>query len=234
MTYAVLAKYYDQMMGDRSKEFERIRELVLKYCPKAKKVLELACGTGTFLEYFYAQGFDVTGIDLSPEMLELARNKVPRAHLSLQDIASFSLSDTFDVIVCLFDSVNHLIGYEKWEALFTKARSHLHDGGVLIFDINTVRKLERLANGQPYIHPFGDAEVSMAVTRRADGTYDWLTRIEDRGRKTVEEETIQEQSFPVEQILESLKPLFPNVVVLDQKGDLATEASDRVYFICLS
>lgn len=220
------------MMGDRAKEFERIRELVLKYCPRAKNVLELACGTGTFLKYFYEQGFDVTGVDVSPEMLALARHKVPQAQLSLQDIASFSLPDTFDVIVCLFDSVNHLIGYEKWESLFSRVRNHLHDGGVFIFDINTVGKLERLAGGQPYVHSFGDAKISMVVTHNSNGAYDWLTRIEDKGRETAEE-TIQEQSFSIEQILESLRPLFSNVTVRDERGGQASKTSGRIYFICL-
>lgn len=234
MSYNVLAKYYDRMMGDRAKELRSIQELISRYNPDAKKVLELACGTGTFLEYLHEQGFDVTGIDVSPEMLAIAREKVPQARLLLQDIASFSITDTFDTVVCLFDSVNHLIGYDKWEDLFSRARNHLRVGGVFIFDINTVKKLERLANEHPYVHPFDNAVVSMTVTRRSDGIYNWLTRIKDKGRKTVEEETIQEQSFPVEQILESLKPLFSNVTILNQKSDLATEASDRVYFICLT
>lgn len=233
MSYSVLAKYYDRMMGDRTRELQSIQELISRYNPNAKKVLELACGTGTFLKYLYEQGFDVTGVDLSPDMLAIAREKVPQARLLLEDIATFSITETFDTVICLFDSINHLIGYNKWEALFSRVRNRLNNGGVFIFDINTINKLERLANGRPHVHSLDGAEISMTITHRPDGAYDWLTRIEDKKLGMTEEEIIQEQSFPIAQILGSLQPLFSDVVVVDQRGQPATDSSDRIYFICL-
>lgn len=232
MNYGVLAKYYDRMMGNREKELAGLKQLIETNSPEAKKILELACGTGTVSKYLHDQGYEMTGIDISPEMLAVARNKIPHATFFEQDIATFALSGTFDVVVCLFDSINHLIGYEKWEALFSRARNHLNNGGVFIFDINTIKKLGQLASGHPYIRVFDDTKISMVITRRSDGVYDWLTRFEDIKRGTAEEEIIQEQSFAIEKILGSLKLLFSDVVVSDYNTLPATETSDRVYFIC--
>lgn len=233
MNYVVLAKYYDRMMGDRSKELEWVRELISKYCPQTKKVLELACGTGTFLKYLHEQGFDVTGVDMSPEMLAVARNKVPQALFLLQDIASFSLPDKFDVIVCLFDSINHLVEYADWEAIFSRVHLHLNEGGLFIFDINTQNALEQLAQDGPIVKEFDGKKMIMTVTSE-HGIYNWNVKITEKGGggEVISSEDIQEQSFPIQQIQDSLKKLFSKVIVINQNGDEASETSKRVYFIC--
>ena len=64
-----------------------------------------------------------------PEMLELARGKVPRADLIQGDMASFSLGERFDVVICVFDSLNHLMTFDAWQSMFAAAHDHLVEEG---------------------------------------------------------------------------------------------------------
>ena len=72
-------------------------------------VLDLACGTGSLTCELAARGFDMTGVDSSPEMLEIARERCGGNVLLLcQDMRSFELYGTVGAVVCCLDSVNHL------------------------------------------------------------------------------------------------------------------------------
>jgi predicted TPR repeat methyltransferase len=87
--------------------------------------------------------YEVSGLDTSSRMLSIARKKVPRAKLFQQDMVAFHIDDRFDVICCVFDSINHVTCFSDWKKVFAGAREHLSPGGCFIFDINTQRKLER-------------------------------------------------------------------------------------------
>jgi SAM-dependent methyltransferase len=85
--------------------------------------------------------YKVTGLDLSPDMLQLAAAKLPGVRLIEADMRAFDLEERFDVALCLFDSINHLLHFAEWKAVFARAHDHLNDGGIFIFDINTQRQL---------------------------------------------------------------------------------------------
>jgi ubiquinone/menaquinone biosynthesis C-methylase UbiE len=106
INYEVFAEFYDPVMGERSDSIERVKNLIEEYKPDAKTVLELAAGTGSVLKGL-ADEYEVFGLDLSPKMLEIARQKVPEAQLFEEDMSDFELERTFDVIICVFDSINN-------------------------------------------------------------------------------------------------------------------------------
>jgi 2-polyprenyl-3-methyl-5-hydroxy-6-metoxy-1,4-benzoquinol methylase len=222
-------------MGDRTAEGIFIKKLIKQYNPKAKTVLELGCGTGVFLEYFSNHGYKMTGIDLSQEMLEIARQKVPKANLSCQNMAIFSSQFKYDVVLCLFDSINHLIDYKDWEKVFIQTYQHLNDSGLFIFDINTKSKLDILAGSDPIIKEVDGNKIIMKVILK-NHIYDWNIKIVEKqpnNSEMVYLENIQEQSFPISMIEKSLKKIFNKAIAIDQGGMQATENSRRVYFICL-
>ncbi len=95
--YAEFAKFYDQVMGDRSPLIERVRGYIRRYLPAAGSLLELGCGTGAILAGL-APGLRVTGIDRSPEMLAAAARNAAGASLVEADITTFSLGTRFDVV----------------------------------------------------------------------------------------------------------------------------------------
>ena len=161
--YDVFGKFYDAIMGDRGKATMRLRELIHKVNPKAQNVLELGCGTGSVLKHL-VKDYEVWGVDLSNKMLSLAKKKVPQARLSRQDMVRFRLPKRFDVICCVFDSINHILSFADWKKLFANVRRHLSDSGIFIFDINTQKKLDRHIAEPPWVHKFGNNLLIMEIT----------------------------------------------------------------------
>src|ERR1700733_1754344 len=121
VSYKRLAKHYDLTMGDRTDAIRFLKDIISRYHPRARRVLELACGTAVILKSLEAD-YDVWGLDNSDPMLKVARKKIRPSKLSRQDMSQFKLHRKFDVIYCVFDSINHLLGFSDWEQVFK--RSH--------------------------------------------------------------------------------------------------------------
>ena len=107
-------------------------------------VLELGCGTGTVCELMAEAGYDMTGADNSPQMLEAAnRKKIASGHdilYLLQDMREFELYGTMRAVICICDSLNYLLTEEDVLKCFKLVNNYLDPGGLFIFDFNTVHK----------------------------------------------------------------------------------------------
>jgi ubiquinone/menaquinone biosynthesis C-methylase UbiE len=109
------------------------------------KVLDLACGEGTFAMAMAKRGLRVTGVDLSPEMLDIARERAAKEGLEVkflqQDMRSLSLRGGFDVVTCWFDSLNYLLETDDLAQAFAGVSRVLDKNGIFVFDVNTIRAL---------------------------------------------------------------------------------------------
>jgi len=231
--YADFAKFYDQIMGDRSALIERVRGYVRSYLPDAGSLLELGCGTGAVLAGL-ADGLQITGIDLSPEMLAAAKAHLTGAHLVQADITGFSLGTTFDVVICVFDTLNHLPTFDSWLATFRQVDAHLAEGGLFVFDVNTVGRLRRLAAAPAHVEDFGAHTLVMDVTTGAAGVFPWDVRIFERvngDQFRLHHERIGELGVPLARIHEALMPCFELLEATDTQGRPANDESDRAYFV---
>jgi len=83
-------------------------------------VLELGCGTGSMLEHLQ-DSYQVSGLDTSSRMLSIARKKVSRAGLFRQNMVDFKINERFDVIFCVFDSINHVRRFSDWKKVFASS-----------------------------------------------------------------------------------------------------------------
>jgi SAM-dependent methyltransferase len=224
MSYESFARFYDAVQGDGADRAAVVRDLIQRHCPDARTVLELACGTGSILAQLRAD-YDVIGLDRSREMLALAAAKLPGVRLVESDMTRFSLGERFDVVLCVYDSINHLLEFAAWEALFDRAREHLDDGGVFIFDINTEERLARLAEHPAVAQWFDGNLLVMDVRDEGDGLVDWSLSVFEHAegsRYCLHAEEIREISFPRARIEESLRERF---------GVVALEGADRLYFV---
>ncbi|MBA3428736.1 MAG: class I SAM-dependent methyltransferase, partial [Actinobacteria bacterium] len=172
-SYDTFARFYDPVQGDRADHAAYVRWLIEKHHPTARTALELACGTGSILEQLQPD-FEVTGVDLSGPMLAVAAEKVPEARLVQADLTEVRIGEAFDVVLCLYDSVNHLLEFSQWEALFDRAREHLSDRGIFVFDINTDYQLAELVTQPQQAVWFGDRDLLLIDVVAGEDTV-WST-----------------------------------------------------------
>jgi SAM-dependent methyltransferase len=234
VAYAQLDRFYDAAMGDRTEMASYIRRLIRRHKPRARTLLELACGTGAILKIL-AKSYDVVGLDLSPQMLSIARKKVPNVPFYRKDMVRFDLATKFDVIICVFDSINHVLKFSDWQKIFRNAARHLEDDGLFLFDINTEAKLDRLISAPTWVHKFSRNLEFINVTDSRRGIANWNIRVFEHrlGNKYgLFEEDIKEISFPVNKISAALRKQFTNVKVIDPTKRTTSTKSDRLYFVC--
>ena len=129
------AQYYDILYAEKdyAQETDFIEKCINYYYP-ARTILELGCGTGNYTKIFSDRGYDVTGIDISVKMLEIARKKSRSIFLNL-DMRNFLLSEKFDCCLALFAVLGYVTSNSDVEKVFKNVRSHLVLNGLFIFDI---------------------------------------------------------------------------------------------------
>jgi SAM-dependent methyltransferase len=233
-SYEKLDRFYDAAMADRTAMASYIRRLIRQHKPRARTLLELACGTGAILKIL-AKSYDVVGLDLSPSMLSIARKKLPQVKFFQRNMVSFDLGKKFDVIICVFDSINHVLKFADWQKIFRNAARHLERDGLFLFDINTEAKLERLISAPTWVHKFGRNLEFINVTDGRRGIANWNIRVFEhrRGNKYgLFEEDIEEISFPGNKIRAALRKQFTSIKVIDSTARRPSAKSDRLYFIC--
>jgi len=235
-SYGRFGEFYDAVMGDRRAAAEQVMQLIRATKPDARNVLELGCGTGSILKYLQ-DVYEVSGLDMSRKMLSIARKKVPRSKLFRQDMVDFRINGRFDVIICIFDSINHVRRFSDWKRVFATVRRHLLPGGCFIFDINTQRKLGRLIAGPPWVHRFGRNLLIIEVTAFRGGGSNWNVKVFEHrngSRYTLHEEDIVEVAFPLRQVVAALRADYVKVRVIDPERSRPSAKSERLFFTAIS
>lgn len=98
--------------------------------------LDFCCGTGTLCNFFYNNGIDTKGVDISENMLNVAKDKFPEINFICKSVSEFNDGCTYDFITCVDDALNHIIGEDLFEQVIRNASALLRSGGYFIFDLN--------------------------------------------------------------------------------------------------
>lgn len=241
MSYEYLAGCYDALTADV--EYARWADYLQRHFSAGKlpvrTVLDLACGTGSLTCLLAERGYDMTGVDLSEEMLAMAVEKgrcLSRPPLFLhQSMDKLDLYDTVDACVCCLDSVNYVTRPTLLQQAFQRVHLFLSPGGTFLFDINTPAKLERM-----------DGQIFM--DEREDVTCIWRAEYAPRRRICTyamdiftccggelwrrEEEVHEEYAYTPEELTEYLRRA--GFVDIRQFGNLVMrapkEGEDRIFF----
>lgn len=131
-----LAPYYDTYLfaKDYRGECRRLESIARRYGRTGgRSWLDVGCGTGRHLAYLRKR-HSVAGVDLSPEMLRVARHRLPGVPLELGDARTFRLGRTFDVVSCLFGLLGHIEREDDARRVFERISAHLAPGGVAIVE----------------------------------------------------------------------------------------------------
>lgn len=140
-TFHILAPYYDTIMT--RVKYERWESILLQLSKlidnKKSKInyLDVACGTGTLIQKLSKYGWDAVGVDISPSMLKIATQNYKKANFILADMRNLPFSPHFDILSCLFDSINFILDEEGIFLALKSMRTALAPGGILYFDCVT-------------------------------------------------------------------------------------------------
>jgi SAM-dependent methyltransferase len=181
--YDIYAPFYDMDLGDLDADLFMIEQFAAR-C--GSPILELACGTGRVLLPLAHQGYDVTGVDVSPAMLEVARHKVVAGglggHVTLeqQDMRDFALDRRFNLVFVAVNSFMHLLTLDDQLAALARIRQHLNPGGLFLLDLFNP-DLERLLGFQ------GQVALDKVMTNPATGRrlMRFSTQTVDLGRQII-------------------------------------------------
>ncbi|MDR7000388.1 methyltransferase domain-containing protein [Neobacillus niacini] len=156
MSYEQFAYLYDELMKDAPyDEWVRfVKDRLKENGGNRIRFLDLACGTGELSIRFAKEGFDVTGVDLSEDMLAVARAKSEEQGMSIsfyqQDMTKLEGHGQFDIIGIFCDSLNYLKTEEDVIQTFSSVHQHLKPGGLFIFDVHSIFKISQIFINQTF------------------------------------------------------------------------------------
>ena len=216
--YAAWAAHYDRLMQ-------------LCGVKKGAKCVECACGTGSITLPLKKMGYQMTGVDLSEEMIARAMERARKEGLLIpfirQDMCQLLLPRKTECILATCDGVNYLTTPEKTQQFFAAAFAALKPGGALIFDVSSQYKLQNTLGNNTltcddedfaYIwHNRYDGEkalVHMALSifhKRSDGAFDRMEEIQVQRAHTLAELTgwLQDAGFEKVQAFGNLRMTQP-------------------------
>ncbi|MGI6006606.1 MAG: class I SAM-dependent DNA methyltransferase [Ruminococcus sp.] len=148
--YRSFAGVYDMFMDnvDYDRWSDYLNSLLKERGIADGLVLDLGCGTGSITLRLAQAGYDMIGVDLSADMLQIAQEKKEKADCDIlylqQDMCEFELYGTVRAVVCVCDSVNYLTEEEEVLSAFRLVNNYLDPGGIFIFDFNTIHKYETM------------------------------------------------------------------------------------------
>ena len=155
--YKDFAFFYDLLMknADYEGRFDYIIGLLTENGIGEGILLDMACGTGTLSKMFAQKGFDVVGVDASEEMLSKAQEKKLEENFDAlflcQKMEELDLFGTIDAAVCTLDSLNHVTEKGKIIEIFRRVALFMNDGGVFVFDVNTLYKHRKVLGNNAFL-----------------------------------------------------------------------------------
>lgn len=143
-TYEAVASFYDDFTHGLGYQYERWTGRLLAKAEElglnGSRLLDVGCGTGLSFLSMLERGWEVTGCDISPKMIEAARAKVgDRARFVLADMRELPDLGRFDLVWAVNDPVNYLLSTEELEAALVGMRRNLAPGGIALLDASTLK-----------------------------------------------------------------------------------------------
>ena len=139
------SKYYHILYKERDKkEAEFFINNLVEYLKlkKGSKLIDIGCGKGRHANYLNSLGFDVVGIDLSPNNIAAAKkNEKSNLHFEVQDMRKVYLEDKFDIAINLFTSFGYFNNDTDEQAAINAMAKNLKSEGILVIDFMNVKKV---------------------------------------------------------------------------------------------
>jgi SAM-dependent methyltransferase len=142
-----VAIVFDELWGSYSDWFAKQLQNILtfEFNLQTGRLLDVGCGAGRFVDSFHQNSWKIFGVDPSEAMLQSALGRFDLqdvCRFELGHLANFGIEGQFDVITCIYDTLNHARNMEDVEDFFAQCAKHTSAEGVVVFDYNTSRGLE--------------------------------------------------------------------------------------------
>ena len=242
-SYSDFAYVYDHLMHkdiDYEKWADYIENIFSMYDISPNLVCDLACGTGNMTIPLSKRGYDMTGIDISEDMLNIAREKANDDNILFlnQNISNVDLYGTMGAFTCMIDGVNYLISPKSLYNMFYRIKNcFLDKDGIFIFDISSRYKLKNIIGNNTFIH------------NEPSVFYSWQNRyIENKNLSDMfltffvknknsyhrfEERHLQRAYTPKELIPMLKKAGFKRIDTFDELTfNPPSDTSERIVFVC--
>lgn len=243
MSYGVFSEFYDALTANVSYDTvsQVLSSLLTRYGKSRGLLLDLACGTGSVSVRLAKKGYEVIGVDLSPEMLSEAQNKAYSAGQNIlflcQDMTALDLYGTVDAAVCTLDGLCHLPDEESVQAALRKVSLFMNPGGVFLFDVNSVYKHRAVLGNNTFVYDTDDVYCVWQNTLLPDGVtvqmdLDFFEPVSDEGDYVRQSERFTERAYPRETLEAMLKKAgFTVLDVFDGYSEKpAQDTSERLLF----
>ena len=212
-----------------------VRELVLRDHPPPAGLLDLCCGTGQLDRILQEMGYDVTGVDGSPEMIRFARENAPACRFVVSDIRNFAAPAGFDLALCLYDSLNHLMAAEDLRLAFRAIHGALRRGAPFLFDLNMEEGFRERWRGS-----FGIVEDDLVCVVRPrfldrDGVGEYqITMFRYESGWARSDLALRQRCYAADPVIDTLAAAgFSNIRVFDGVKDLGLQGQvGRSFFRC--
>lgn len=251
-SYTCFAEVYDLFMDnvpydEWAKQADSILE---KYNVKKDLVCELGCGTGAMTRRLSKMGYDMIGIDLSVDMLDIARDmeyedadfdmeKGPAILYLNQDMREFELFGTVQAVVSFCDSMNYITTEDDLLHVFRLVNNYLDPGGIFLFDMNTVHKYRDILSNNTFAENRDEGSFiwENEFDEESDlNQYDLTLFIRDEEDEDIyfkyEEQHVQ-RAYEIDNVCKLIKEAgmeLLEVIDVDTMKDV-TENTERVYFV---
>ena len=233
--YHELAKSYDRLTNDVDYEatVAFYYDILKREGLNPRTCVDLACGTGSVTAILVEKGLQVTGVDMSEEMLTVASQKAPGAWFICQPLQELKLPRAVDMAVCALDSLDYITDPKDCEEAIRRIYKALNPGGIFIFDVNTPEKL-RAMDGQVFLDEDDDVYCVWRgefdeETNICSYGMDLFQRAGDVWHRSFEEHC--EYAYSEEQLVGYLKAAgFTNIeVYADREFVAPREGEQRIY-----
>ncbi len=237
MSFSTLADFYDSINGSAYEPYADFLEKSFKLSNiPVREVLDLGCGTGGICAILADRGFDMVGVDISTDMLMVARerNLGKNTLLLCQDMREFELYGTVQAVYSSFDCLNYITESKDLKQVFALVHNYLESGGVFVFDINTEFRYTQILDGKSFVY---ETEDNLAVWRSAFDKEEKLCEFEIdnftklSGNKYIRESETQIQRLYTHQEILDAACGFDLVETSGGKGFDGCDEAEKTYYV---
>ncbi|WP_345239792.1 class I SAM-dependent methyltransferase [Pontibacillus salipaludis] len=245
MSYGRFAEIYDQLMEEVPYQdwVSFTQSSIRSTGAKVNRILDLGAGTGEISIRLAKEGYSVTGVDLSEDMLAVANRKSTEQKASVewikQDITSLDIPIRYDMVISYCDVINYITDEQQIQKTFQLAYDAVKPGGLFLFDVHSTGYIDGYLSGQTfgtvtddisYIWFCDENEEDYSVTH--DLTF--FVKKDDLYERF--DEYHNQRTFPVSTYVAWLQDCGFDVLGIhsdfSQEAGYDEQENDRIFFIC--